>query len=120
MLDFIDEPLFTRSEAEKRLRALCRSAALPMPRMNVRRAGWEVDAVWDAQRLVVEVDGYGFHSPRPQFERDRRKDADLMLAGYRVLRITWRRLTREPDQVIALLAAALHARDRLRRDRRPD
>ena len=25
-----------------------------------------------------------------------------MLAGYRVLRITWRRLTREPEQVIAL------------------
>jgi very-short-patch-repair endonuclease len=107
VLDFIDEPLFTRSEAEKRLRGLCRSAALPMPRMNVQRAGWEVDAVWDAQRLVVEVDGYGSHSPRGRFERDRRKDADLMLAGYRVLRITWRRLTRESDQVIALLAAAL-------------
>jgi very-short-patch-repair endonuclease len=107
VLDFIDEPLFTRSEAEKRLRALCRSSGLPMPRMNVQRAGWEVDAVWDTQRLVVEVDGYGFHSTRARFERDRRKDADLMLAGYRVLRITWRRLTREPEQVIALLAAAL-------------
>jgi very-short-patch-repair endonuclease len=109
VLDFIDEPLLTRSEAEKRLRALCRSSALPMPRMNVKRAGWEVDAVWDAQRLVLEVDGYGSHSPRSKFERDRRKDADLMLAGYRVLRITWRRLTREPEQVIATLAAALRA-----------
>lgn len=106
---FLDEPLLTRSEAEQRLKALCRSAALPMPRMNVKRAGWEVDAVWDAQRLVVEVDGHRYHSPRPQFERDRRKDADLMLAGYRVLRITWHRLTREHEQVIALLAAALHA-----------
>ena len=33
--------------------------------MNVKRAGWEVDAVWDAQRLVVEVDGYEFHAPGP-------------------------------------------------------
>jgi very-short-patch-repair endonuclease len=107
VLDFIDEPLITRSEAERRLRALCRSAALPMPRMNVKRAGWEVDAVWDAQRLVVEVDGLKFHSTPARFERDRRKDADLMLAGYRVLRITWRRLTREPGQVVALLVAAL-------------
>ena len=107
VLDYVDEPLVTRSEAEKRLRALCRSSALPMPRMNVQRAGWEVDAVWDAQRLVVEVDGRRYHEPAPQFERDRRKDADLMLAGYRVLRITWRRLTREPEQVIALIAAAL-------------
>lgn len=103
----LDEPLLTRSEAEKRLRALIRSAGLPLPRTNVTRAGWEVDAVWDAQRLVVEVDGYKYHRPPAAFERDRRKDADLMLAGYRVLRITWRRLTREPAQVIALIAAAL-------------
>jgi very-short-patch-repair endonuclease len=30
-----------------------------------------------------------------------------MLAGYRVLRITWRRLVREREAVIALLATAL-------------
>jgi len=107
LVDFLDEPLFTRSEAERRLGSLCRSAGLPLPRMNVRRAGWEVDAVWDAQRLVVEVDGRRYHSPASKFERDRRKDGELMLAGYRVLRITWRRLTREPEQVIALIAAAL-------------
>lgn len=107
VVDLLDEPLFTRSEAERKLASLCRSAGLPLPRMNVHRAGWEVDAVWDAQRLVVEVDGRQFHDTAPQFERDRRKDGELMLAGYRVLRITWRRLTREPEQVIALLASAL-------------
>jgi very-short-patch-repair endonuclease len=107
--DLIDESLFTRSEAERRLRRLVRSAALPMPRTNVRRAGWEVDAVWDRQRLVVEVDGYRFHRTRAKFERDRRKDAQLLLAGYRVLRITWRQLTREPETVIATIAAALVA-----------
>jgi very-short-patch-repair endonuclease len=109
VLDHIDEPLLTRSEGEKRLRALCRSSALPMPRTNVKRAGWEVDAVWDDERLVVEVDGRRYHDTGAAFERDRRKDADLMLAGYRVLRITWRRLTREPEQVIATIAAALAA-----------
>ena len=108
VVDYLDEPLFTRSEAERRLLALCRSAALPLPQTNVRRARWEVDAVWEANRLVVEVDGYRYHRTRAKFERDRRKDADLMLAGYRVLRITWRRLTKEPDQVIALLAAAIN------------
>ncbi len=86
---------------------LCQRAGLPAPRMNVRRAGWEVDAVWDDARLVVEVDGYRSHGPKPQFERDRRKDADLMLAGHRVLRITWQRLTSEPMQVAALLATTL-------------
>jgi very-short-patch-repair endonuclease len=105
----LDEPLFTRSEAERRLRRLVRSAALPTPRTNVKRAGWEVDAVWDRQRLVVEVDGYRYHRTRAKFERDRRKDAQLMLVGYRVLRITWRQLTREPETVIATIAAALVA-----------
>jgi very-short-patch-repair endonuclease len=107
--DLIDEPLFTRSEAERRLRRLVNAAELPMPRLNVRVAGWEVDAVWDRQRLVVEVDGYRYHRTRAKFERDRRKDAQLLVAGYRVLRITWRQLTREPESVIATLAATLVA-----------
>lgn len=104
---FLAEPLLTRSEAERRLIALLRGAKLPMPRTNVKRAGWEVDAVWDRQRLVVEVDGYRYHRPRAQFERDRRKDGELLLAGYRVVRITWRQLTGEPQAVVALIAAAL-------------
>jgi len=105
--DFLDEPSLTRSEAERRLLELVRGAKLATPRTNARIAGWEVDAVWDQQRLVVEVDGYQYHRPRPNFERDRRKDADLLLAGYRVLRITWHRLVKERDEVIALIAAAL-------------
>jgi very-short-patch-repair endonuclease len=107
VIELLDEPSFTRSEAEKRLRSLVRAAELPLPLMNVRRIGWEVDAVWDAQRLVVEVDGRKFHDTGRQFERDRRKDADLVLAGFRVLRFTWRRLTREPAAVVAIIAAAL-------------
>jgi very-short-patch-repair endonuclease len=117
-VDFLDEPWFTRSEAEKRLRAVVRSAGLPPPRTNVKRAGWEVDAVWDAQRLVVEVDGHKYHSTRARFERDRRKDADLLLAGYRVLRFTWRRLTKESAEVVAIIAAALaHAHEERSRRR---
>ena len=105
--DLLDEPLVTRSEAERRLLAVVRRAGLRLPRTNVRVAGWEVDAVWDAERLVVEVDGYEYHGTRGSFERDRRKDAELMLAGYRVVRVTWHRLTREPSQVVALLEGAL-------------
>ena len=117
VVDLLDVPLFTRSEGEKLLRSLVRSAGLPQPRTNVRRGGWEVDAVWDAERLVVEVDGRRYHDTQPQFERDRRKDADLVLAGYRVLRFTWRRLTREPVEVVAIIAAAL-AHGQQERERR--
>ena len=55
----------------------------------------------------MEIDGYAFHRLRTAFETDRRRDADLLLAGYRVLRITWRRLVDEPEAVIAQIAAAL-------------
>ena len=52
---------FTRSEAERRLKALCRKAQLPLPKTNAIVAGFEVDAYWPAHGLVVEVDGYGCH-----------------------------------------------------------
>jgi very-short-patch-repair endonuclease len=102
-----DEPRLTRSEAERRLLELIRAAGLPTPRTNVRVAGHEVDMLWPRQRLVVEVDGYAFHGSRVAFERDRSRDARLVAAGYRVLRVTWRQLTAEPERVVAILAAAL-------------
>jgi Transcriptional regulator, AbiEi antitoxin/Protein of unknown function (DUF559) len=100
-------PEFTRSEGERQLKLLCMKAGLPLPRMNARVAGWEVDAFWPAQRLVVEIDGWRYHRTRRRFEDDRRKDAALQAAGYRVIRITWRRLTREPYSVSAQLGALL-------------
>ena len=63
--------------------------------------------LWPRRRLVVEVDGYAFHGSRVAFERDRSRDARLVAAGYRVLRVTWRQLTAEPERVVAILAAAL-------------
>jgi very-short-patch-repair endonuclease len=101
------EPDFTRSEAERRLKALCKAAGLPVPRTNARVAGWEVDAYWPAHRLIVEVDGWTFHRTRQAFERDRRKDASLQAAGYRVVRMTWRRLRYESYAVAAQLAMLL-------------
>jgi very-short-patch-repair endonuclease len=98
------EPQLTRSEAERRLLRLIKAANLPRPHTNVRVAGWEVDAFWPASRLVVEVDGYAYHGNRAAFERDRRKDAALVAAGYTVIRITWRQLKDEPLAVVALLA----------------
>jgi very-short-patch-repair endonuclease len=102
-----DEPAFTRSEAERRLVELVRAAGLPAPRTNTRVAGLEVDALWADERLVVEVDGFQYHRTRAVFERDRHRDGRLLVAGYRVLRITWRQLTRERERVVALLAAVL-------------
>jgi hypothetical protein len=98
--DFRGPPALTRSELERRFLALCSEAGLPRPQVNVLVAGYEVDVVWPAWRLVVELDGYAFHRDRTAFEEDRERDAVLQLAGYRVLRITHRRLDELPDRVI--------------------
>ena len=102
-------PDITRSEAERRLRSLIREAGLPAPRTNVEVCGYEVDFHWPEHGLVVEFDGWGAHSSRAAFERDRRKDADLQLAGNRVLRVTHRQLEGQPYALVARFATALSA-----------
>ncbi len=107
---------FTRSEAERRMRRLCRAARLPAPRTNARIVGYEVDFLWSQDGLIVEVDGFQFHGHRAAFERDRRKDQALIAAGYRVMRVTWRQLTDEPYAVVAVIAAGLRRQSGSSRD----
>jgi very-short-patch-repair endonuclease len=99
----------TRSALEDTFVALCREHRLPAPAINARLLGFEVDALWARQRLVVELDGFAYHRHRAAFERDRARDATLQAAGYRVIRFTHRRLTREPDAVAEQLGALLRA-----------
>jgi Protein of unknown function (DUF559) len=102
----------TRSELEERTLALCRRASLPAPAVNADVAGasgrtYTVDFLWPVQRVVLETDGYAYHATRSAFERDRRKEADLVTAGERVLRSTWKAVEREPDRLATMLRAAL-------------
>ena len=75
--------------------------------MNVMIHGFEVDAHWPGTNLIVELDGFGYHASAKAFEADRLRDAELLLAGYRVVRITYRQLTREPKAVARRLKALL-------------
>lgn len=100
---------FTRSEAEARFLALVRSGGLPVPRFNQQLAGYEVDALWPAARLVVEIDGRAWHADARAFERDRLRDAALAAAGYRVIRVTWEQLTRAPNALLVRITRALMA-----------
>jgi len=73
---------YTREGAERLLRSLILKARLPRPQFNARVLGHERDAFWPEHRLVLEVDGYAAHGTRAAFEADRRRDQDLVAAGY--------------------------------------
>ena len=91
--------VFTRSKLERRFLDLCRRAGLPLPAANAIVDGDEVDMLWRHQRLIVELDGREVHRTRAAFERDRRRDASLQIAGYRVVRVTDRRMVDSPGEV---------------------
>ena len=105
----IEAPGFTRSKAERLLRALITKAGLPQPLTNREIEGRERDFVWPQHRLVVEFDGWTHHGTRGAFENDRKRDQELAAAGWRTMRITWRQLTQEPEALVARLARALYA-----------
>jgi very-short-patch-repair endonuclease len=83
----------TRSAFEDAFRSFCTRHRLPQPEINTIVAGYEVDAYWPESKLIAELDGEDYHQ---DFEADRAKDADLVEAGLRVVRVTWDRLTQQP------------------------
>jgi hypothetical protein len=97
----------TRSELEVRFRRFLRTSGVPAPALNVRLEGIECDCVWHAQRLVVELDGRAAHDTAAAFERDRARDRMLYVAGWSVVRITWRQLRNEPERITADLKKLL-------------
>jgi very-short-patch-repair endonuclease len=67
--------------------------------MNKPLHGYEVDAYFQDQGLVVEIDSYTYHRTRKAFENDRRRDIALQARGLRTIRFTDLRIADEPDAV---------------------
>lgn len=86
---------------------LCEAHDLPIPEFNRWIAGHLVDAVWRAERVVVETDGQDGHSSWAQIRSDRDRDLRLRAAGFIVLRYVWPQLEHQPDAVAADIEAAL-------------
>jgi hypothetical protein len=53
---------------------ICEEEHLPLPELNVKMDGWEIDALWREAKLAVELDGYRNHHTPAQLRRDRRKE----------------------------------------------
>lgn len=111
LLENYDEPPDVRSRLERDFLALVDAHGLPRPRLNVVVEGHRVDAFWPDWGLVVELDGVGFHLNRGAFEDDRVRDAAMQRVGNRVLRVTEKRLSRQPTRVLDDVLTLAQRRD---------
>jgi very-short-patch-repair endonuclease len=111
----------TRSPLEDRFQLFARHFDLPPHSTNVEVLGKEVDVLWPAAKLIVELDSWEFHSHRAAFQRDRARDTRLLVAGYRTARVTHDRLDKEAttlaDEIRGLLRAQVVPSDEIERQR---
>ncbi|MGE5408651.1 MAG: hypothetical protein ACM3NV_08565 [Syntrophothermus sp.] len=110
LLSELQPPDEGRSPLELRFPPFCRAHGIPLPEPNVTLLGHEVDGLWVAAKLVVELDSWSFHGHRAAFEGDRARDSKLLLAGYRIVRVTHRRLDLEAETLAAELRGLLGPR----------
>jgi predicted transcriptional regulator of viral defense system len=103
-------PQIARNEFEVRFLEIVALHGLPEPEVNARIGPYSPDFLWRDAHVIVEMDGAETHLTRAAFESDRRRDVALQLAGYRVLRFTWRQLTGEPGYVARAVRALVGTR----------
>lgn len=72
---------------------------------------YNLDIAFERQRLACEIDGRETHETVDAFETDRVRQNLLVLAGWTVVRFTWKMLTEEPDYVLWATREALAKAD---------
>jgi len=97
----------TRSGFEDAFLRFCRHYGLPTPVLNTVVAGREVDALFPDERVIVELDSWGWHASRLAFEDDRERDVNALLAGHVTVRITEERFRTQPAREAERLRAIL-------------
>jgi hypothetical protein len=106
------EPVgFTRNDFEEAFVGLVDSYGLLRPRMNgdlaLRGRIFEIDALWADERLAVELDSRAVHGTKRNFESDKQRDRIFLAEGWRTMRVTWRQLQDEPEEIATDLRLAL-------------
>lgn len=106
----------TESVLEDKALQVLDAFGLPRPvvqrRVKVRGKRSRIDLLYEREGVVVEVDGYAFHSDVESFERDRERQNRLASRGWRVLRWTWKALHDRPDELAFELGQVLGALSR--------
>jgi hypothetical protein len=102
----------SESILELELVRLLTEAGLPAP-VQQHPLPWRpvgagrADLAYPDLRLLIEADGRRWHALDQAFDSDRRRDNLAMLAGWRVLRFTWRDLVERPADVVTMVSEGL-------------
>jgi hypothetical protein len=83
---------------------------LPMPQINVKAFGYEVDVFWRSLGVVLELDGNAFHSDQTQTKLDLEKQKYLEACGLIVIRVTYAEFAADPGAVIDRVLEILELR----------
>jgi very-short-patch-repair endonuclease len=75
--------------------------------LALRGRFFQIDALWEEERVMVELDSRGVHGTKKRFESDRLRDRILVAEGHRIVHVTWRQLRDEPEEIVADLRKAL-------------
>ncbi len=101
----------SESALEDAFRVFLKRRDLPEPEFQVMWHGHRVDALYRDHNLIIELDGRRDHGQWDRIERDHVRDALAIEYHHDTLRITWRRVHREADELERQLRAILAARD---------
>jgi Transcriptional regulator, AbiEi antitoxin/Protein of unknown function (DUF559) len=97
----------TRSGWEDGFPVFCEEHGLPAPVMGASLHGYIVDALFAAERVIVELDSWNFHKSKIAFETDRERDAEMLARAYVTIRMTWERIEQRPQREARRLHAIL-------------
>jgi very-short-patch-repair endonuclease len=98
----------TDSTLEQTMHRLITRHRLPPVEFHPVICGYEVDFRVIGTPVILECDGWAYHGlQRSNFERDRQRDADLLAAGWIVLRFTYRAITTRPKDTAERIVATI-------------
>jgi very-short-patch-repair endonuclease len=108
LADWTADGKLLASDLERLLKRLIKRYKLPAVEFHKPILDYEVDAWIIGTPVVLECDGWEFHDKRRRkFEDDRRRRAELTVAGYIVVHFTWTMLKRQPQWVAAMIRGAI-------------
>ena len=102
------------SELESLVLELLLGSGVPRPdrQQSIKVAGRfrRLDFFFVQHGVILEADGYAYHSDTIAFEKDRERRNSLIARGFVVLQWTWKGLKERPQELLAELATVLKRR----------